>query len=181
MTLLLLFSFSFFRILYFSGFVVVFVRELCALIQLCVATNVRSNCLSPPQARAPPLGGVVPCVRQRIYSCFLLLQYFASALRNIQGRRAGPCGGGAESHTYSPHDARSVRIRAFRFGQRTSIALALFIHSAACQLPKKWLRNMTTRKCEGRNVFCCLEITLLPLMYRPTDHYLIVNFEIGTI
>jgi hypothetical protein len=53
---------------------------------------------------------------------------------------SGSRGGGAESHTYSPHDARSIRIRALRFRQWTSsIPLALFIHSA-CQ-PLEARRN----------------------------------------
>jgi hypothetical protein len=41
---------------------------------------------------------------------------------------------------------RDMRIRALKIRQRTSIPLALFIHSA-CQLPKERLRDMTTRCC----------------------------------
>jgi hypothetical protein len=82
---------------------------------------------------------------------FVLFCCFAPALRAGQhaislSRVSGSRGGGAEGHTYSPHDARDVEIRALKFGQRTSFPLALFIHSA-CQLPKEWLRNMTTRCC----------------------------------
>lgn len=87
------------------------------------------------------------CTSRNLSLLFLLLSRSSSPCRTacnllVQGSR----GGGAESHTYSPHDARDMRIRALKFRQRTSVPLALFIHSA-CQLPKEWLRDMTTRCC----------------------------------
>lgn len=94
------FFFSFvFRFLYFSVFVVS-VRELCAHIQLCVATTARSNCLSP--RRAPTLAF---CVRQRDLSLLLLLLFRSSSPRRTAYNLlvSGSCGGGAESQHQPCH------------------------------------------------------------------------------
>lgn len=128
-----------FRFLYFSAFVVFLFGTICALTdQLCVATTARPK-LPITAAGAPPLGALTFCVRQEIYPVLLLFRSSSP----VQDSMQSPCllgyrsrGGGAESHTYSPHDARSIRISVLRFRQRTSsIPLALFIHSA-CQLPE---------------------------------------------
>jgi hypothetical protein len=139
--LLLSFPFIFLRILYFSAFCYVSVRDLCALThQLCVATTALSK-LPITAAGATALSGLtsILCTSRDLSRLLFSSRSLCRTACNLLVS-SGSRGGGAESHTYSPHDARSIRIRALRFRQWTSsIPLALFIHSA-CQ-PLEARRN----------------------------------------
>ena len=151
------FSFFFFRFLYFSASCRVSVRELCALTptnQLYIATSARApNCLSPRRAR--PLWVAWHSVYvKRFYPLLFFCYCFAPAppcgtACNPLPCLLGYCGSrGAESHTYSPHDARSIRVRALRFQTKDIIHSPGAIYSFSLPTtPKERLRNMTTRCC----------------------------------
>jgi hypothetical protein len=160
------------------------------LTQLCVATTVRSTCLSSGRARPLWVWHSVYVKKFVIFRCC-----FAPALRAgpraiSLSRVSGSRGGGAESHTYSPHDARGMRIRALEFRQRTSIPLALFIHSAlptpegmAPEHDNKVLLSFPNNEVRGGMFFFChlpteskfsSHIASATVMHRPTDRYFIV-------
>ena len=97
--------------------------------------------------RAPFWAVGIQCT-SRDLCLFFCCCCFAPALRAGAGQLEIPLsrvivGGGAESHTYSAHDARGVRVRARSDSDKGHPFP--WIHSA-CQLPKGRLRNMTTKK-----------------------------------
>lgn len=94
-------------------------------------------------AGAPPFGGLAfLCTSRNLSLLFFCCCFRSSSPCSGQhcdlslSRVSGSRGGGAESHTYSPHDARGMRIRALKFRQRTSIPLGLLLFIQPCQLPE---------------------------------------------